>query len=274
MGVDVLNLLAVSDFNGFDWRDSAEYYDAVIRKYGKMLLENPRSPVFVSMANTCLKAGKLRMARDVIERGLKRRPNLVSAKVCKAHIFIDMGMYAEAREILMPIAQKMPENVLSRRLLAQVCLKTKDYSDGLKWLEEIKNVWPSYRPPERLHRELKAGLGGYDLEEAWEENGEEAGEEELEETLEETAEAAAAEILKEAMKTPANVAAWDETLSDYETEIMEAMKSLDFLYDEEPSEEATQEDTAGEQATNEKRKKAVDTLEKWLENAVKMTVKG
>ncbi len=262
----MLNLLAVSDFNGFDWRDSAEYYDAVIRKYGKMLLKNPRSPVFVSMANTCLKAGRLRMARDVIERGLKHRPNLVSAKVCKAHIFIDMGMCTEAMEILMPIAQEMPENVLSRKLLAQVCLKTEDYSDGLKWLEEIKDVWPSYRPPKRLHRELRAGLGEYDMAE----DGEEDGEEELEET----AEAAATEILEEAMKTPANVAAWDETLSDYEMEIMEAMKSLDFLYDEEPSEEVTQENTAGEQTTNEKRKKAVDTLEKWLENAVKMTVKG
>ncbi len=254
--------MVVSDYNGYDWRDSAEYYETVIRQYGKMFLKNPRSPVFVSMANTCLKAGRLRMALDVIERGLKHRPNLTSANVCKAHIFIDMGMYSEAKEILMPIAQKKPENVLCRKLLAQACLKTEDYSDGLKWLEEIKNVWPSYRPPESLYKKLKAGLGGDDMEEAGEED------------WGETAEAAASEIIKEALKTPASVVAWDETLSDYETEIMGAMKALDYLYDKEPSEEVTQDDTTGEQATDEKRKKAVDTLEKWLGNAMKMTVKG
>lgn len=141
-----------------DWHGSEEYYDAVIRSYGKMMLKNPRSYVFVSMANTCLKAGKTRMALQVLEKGMKHHPRLASARACKARILIHLNKSHKAREILEEVLREDPKNILARRLMALTCLENGEYREGLEYLEEITKIWPNHQPLKKLYQKLEAGL--------------------------------------------------------------------------------------------------------------------
>ncbi|MBI5178732.1 MAG: tetratricopeptide repeat protein [Nitrospinae bacterium] len=94
--------------------------EEIIAEYGKMLLKNPRSRVFVSMASASLRAGKPRLALDVLEKGLRHHPRMGSALTLKGRALLALGRTAEAKDLLESVAQNAPENLLARRLLEQI----------------------------------------------------------------------------------------------------------------------------------------------------------
>ena len=150
----MLNSIGMAGRDVFDWKDSDEYHEAVIREYGKKMLKNPESFAFVSMANSCLKAGKVRMAADVLEKGMKHHPNLLSAHICKARILIETEKLDEAGEILQNIIIKKPEHLLARKLMAFVHLKKGRPEDGLAQIEKIREIEPNHEVPQVLHKKL------------------------------------------------------------------------------------------------------------------------
>lgn len=140
----------------FGWRGSDEHHNEVIRTYGRMMIENPKSFVFVSMADTCIKVGKTRMAMEVLEKGMKHHPSLLSAHLCKAKVYIETGSLNRAEEILLNIMEKKPGNLHARRLMAFIYLQTGRPEEGLKQLEEIKKLEPRHKLPQVLHKKLLA----------------------------------------------------------------------------------------------------------------------
>lgn len=140
----------------FGWRGSDEHHNAVIRAYGKMMMENPKSFVFVSMADTCIKVGKTQMAMEVLEKGMKHHPSLLSAHLCKARVYIEAGKTNNAENILLNILEKKPANLHARRLMAFIHLQTDRPEEGLKQLDEIKKIEPRHKLPQVLHKKLLA----------------------------------------------------------------------------------------------------------------------
>jgi tetratricopeptide (TPR) repeat protein len=99
----------------------------------------------------------------VLEKGMKQHPNLLSAHLCKARIFIETGNLDEAGTILQRIIDQKPENLLARKLMAFVHLKRDEPEEGLEQLDRIKEIEPDHKVPQALHSKLLAAresLGG------------------------------------------------------------------------------------------------------------------
>ena len=137
---------------------SEEPYGQTLAEYSRMMIRNPRSFVFVSMADTCLRAGKPKLALEVLERGLRHHPNLASALTLKGRALMELGRPGEAREPLLR-AVGGGENVLARKLLAQLCLESGEPEKGLELFDEIRRLWPGYEPPQPLMEQLKQAAG-------------------------------------------------------------------------------------------------------------------
>lgn len=155
----MLNFMEMTGHDVFDWEGSEEYHEAVIREYGKKLMKRPKSYVFVSMANSCLKAGKTKMAMEVLEKGMKHHPNLLSAHICKARIFIESEQLDDAEKILQRVIAKKPENLLARKLMAFIHLKKDEPEEGLKQLDAVRELEPNHNVPQVLHKKLLAEMG-------------------------------------------------------------------------------------------------------------------
>ncbi|GMT42725.1 MAG: hypothetical protein IEMM0002_1136 [bacterium] len=138
------------------WRGSDEYYDALIRTYGRKMIKNPRSYAFVSMANTCLKAKKPKMALEVLKKGMEHHPNLLSAHLCRAKIYIEINQLGRAMDMLVNIIDQKPENLHARKLMAFIHLKVGRPEEGLEQIDEIKKIEPYHPPPAILSKKLLA----------------------------------------------------------------------------------------------------------------------
>ena len=150
----------------FDWEGSDEHVEAVIRAYGKKMMENPKSYAFVSMANSCLKAGKTKMAMEVLDKGMKQHPTLLSAHICKARIYIESEKFDDAGKILQRVIDQKPENLLARKLMAFIHLKRDEPEEGIKQLEAVRELEPDHKVPRVLHKKLLAAVGPAETDEA------------------------------------------------------------------------------------------------------------
>ncbi len=137
---------------------SKEWYEAVIREYARMLVKNPRSRVFVSMADTCLRAGRTKMALDVVNKGLRRHPLLTAAHVQKGRALMALGRPEEAKQSLGYAIRSNPQNVLARKLLARLYLETAEPARGMEMLDEIRRMWPDHEPAAKLYEELRGAI--------------------------------------------------------------------------------------------------------------------
>lgn len=155
----MLNFMEMAGHDVFDWEGSDEYHETVIRAYGKKMMENPKSYAFVSMANSCLKGGKVKMAIEVLEKGMKHHPNLLSAHICRARIFIESEKFDDAGKILQRVITQKPENLLARKLMAFVYLKKDEPGEGLKQLEAVRELEPNHKVPHVLQKKLLAAMG-------------------------------------------------------------------------------------------------------------------
>lgn len=152
------------------WRGSKEYLDAVLRHYAMVLIKNPTSLIFVSMANTAFKSGKLGLAEEVTNRGLKHHPHLPSALILKARVLLAGGRLDEAEKIVARVISKDPRNFLARKVMAEICLKKGKPANGLEHLEVVRETIPKKNLHQRLFELLTATklleAGGFDPVEA------------------------------------------------------------------------------------------------------------
>ncbi len=139
-------------------RGSEQSYMQTISQYCRMVLKNPRSCVFVSMANTCLHAGKANMALEVLEKGLRHHPSLPSALTLKGRALMELGRTGEARQALVVAASSSRENVVARKLLAQLYLESGEPEKGLELLDDIRSLWPEHEQPQTLYAQLKQAV--------------------------------------------------------------------------------------------------------------------
>ncbi len=137
---------------------SKEWHEAVIREYARMMVKNPRSHVFVSMADTCLRAGRVKMALEVLNKGLRMHPTLGAAHVRKGRALMALGRISEAKQSLGYALRDNGQNVLARKLLARLYLETGEPARGMELLDEIRRLWPDHEPAKKLYDELRGAI--------------------------------------------------------------------------------------------------------------------
>jgi len=91
-----------------------------IIKLSEKLSKDPKSRLFVPLAEEYLKSGMPQEALIVLTDGLKIHPNFHTARSILGKVYIEMGQVAEARAEFEQVIKADPENLLAHRKLAKL----------------------------------------------------------------------------------------------------------------------------------------------------------
>lgn len=123
---------------------------------------NPRSLVFVSLAESYRKLGLFEQALEICAEGLEEHPDLPAGLLVKARIFFDQKRFAASLEIANAVLRRNPENIKARRLNAEIYLRLGQKQRALQSLTELLRLNPSdgeaLRAMEDLESELNPAL--------------------------------------------------------------------------------------------------------------------
>jgi Tfp pilus assembly protein PilF len=95
-----------------------------IAKLTQKLAKDPRSKVFIQLAEEYVKAGMFPEAATALEDGLKVYPTFVTARVALGRVYHQSGEAAKAKTMLEEAVKLSPDNLLAHRTLARL------YADG------------------------------------------------------------------------------------------------------------------------------------------------
>jgi tetratricopeptide (TPR) repeat protein len=98
-------------------------WNATVRKLEKALARDPRSWLFMPLAEAHRELGHFNRATELFQAGIAHHPGYLRARVGLARTYILMGRIEEARQELHQAISLAPDNALARRLLAELYLK-------------------------------------------------------------------------------------------------------------------------------------------------------
>ncbi|MBI4400335.1 MAG: tetratricopeptide repeat protein [Nitrospirae bacterium] len=94
------------------------------------LAKDPRSKLFIPLAEEYVKAGMLQEAMGVLEEGLKVYPAFITALVALGRVYHQMGLWPDAKEKLEEAVKLSPDNLLAHRTLAQIYVEQGDFNSA------------------------------------------------------------------------------------------------------------------------------------------------
>jgi tetratricopeptide (TPR) repeat protein len=127
-----------------------------IAKLTKALAKDPKSKVFMQLAEEYLKAGLPKEAVPVLEEGLKHYPTFVTARVTLGRAYNQLGDTSKARAMLEEAVKMSPENLAAHRILAKIYLDRGALEKASKSCEMVLAA----NPKDEEFLALKASLGG------------------------------------------------------------------------------------------------------------------
>jgi len=108
-----------------------------IEMFSGRLAEAPHSRVFAPLADLLRQAGRWDDALDLLDDGLGRHPDYVSALVIKGRTLLDAGRMDLAREILAHVLEVDGENLVVLRLLTEDARSRQDWEGSIPLLEKL-----------------------------------------------------------------------------------------------------------------------------------------
>lgn len=106
-----------------------------IAKLTERIAKDPKSKLFVPLAEEYKKAGEIEMAVDVLLEGLKNNPGYVTARSFLGRLLMEKGDLAGAQKELEEVIKAIPDNLLAQRKLGDIYVlqgKSKDALDRYK----------------------------------------------------------------------------------------------------------------------------------------------
>jgi tetratricopeptide (TPR) repeat protein len=116
--------------------------DQKIELFSKRLTAAPHSRVFAPLADLLRQARRWEDALELLDDGLGRHPDYVSALVIKGRTLLDAGRMDEARTILARVLEVDSENLVVLRLLTEDARSRQDWAGSLPLLEKLAVLDP------------------------------------------------------------------------------------------------------------------------------------
>jgi tetratricopeptide (TPR) repeat protein len=91
-----------------------------IAKLTERISKDPKSKLFVPLAEEYKKAGDIEMAIAVLTEGLKNNPGYVTAKSFLGRLLLEKGNLSEAQKEFEEVIKAIPDNVLAQRKLGNI----------------------------------------------------------------------------------------------------------------------------------------------------------
>jgi len=127
-----------------------------IRRFEEQYRRQPESLVFARLADAYRKAGEPGRALDLLEEGIERHPDYLSAHIVRARTFRDLGREADAREAFERVLALDAQNLVAMRGLADLARLRSDPAEERDWLRRLVQADPFNEEPAARLVELDA----------------------------------------------------------------------------------------------------------------------
>lgn len=132
---------------------------AEIDRLALALAKDPRSRVFIPLAEEYGKAGMWQEAAAVLEDGLKTYPNFITAMVALGRAYEQLNQPVKAKAVLEEAVKLSPDNLRAHRTLAKIYVAQGAKEAALRSC----NVILAVNPQDQEALSLRAALGPSDL---------------------------------------------------------------------------------------------------------------
>jgi tetratricopeptide (TPR) repeat protein len=105
----------------------------------------PNSDNILFYAHAVEMKGDYRKAEALYEQGVKRSPNYGDMSVGLARVQMFQGQSAKARQRVLVVLKKSPDNVDALLVAGMACTRTGDFAEARRYLEHGLKLSPSYR---------------------------------------------------------------------------------------------------------------------------------
>ena len=133
------------------------FSSAVVKRYERILRENPKSPAFCPLAEIYRMRKETAAAEKLCLQGLKRRPRHYGGRIVLARIYRDKNRLPEALQQLSRAKGLDPENPLAYELTGEICLQQKDSAAALQNYKMVLFLNPWNRFAAQIVRQSEAG---------------------------------------------------------------------------------------------------------------------
>jgi tetratricopeptide (TPR) repeat protein len=133
-----------------------------IRRFEQQYEENPESFVFARLADAHRKVGNAERGLEILERGLERHPEYMSAHIVHARCLMDLGRQERAVEVWSRVLELDPQNLVALRALAELAIAAGDRVVARTWAERLLHVDPLNEEAARLVAETAPDISRAD----------------------------------------------------------------------------------------------------------------
>ena len=117
--------------------------------------KNPKSLVFVSLAESYRAEGLFVQALEILEEGLMHHPQLASALVAKARCLNETRRYGEALQQLKVVLRNNPQNIKAHKLQAEIYVRLGQRKAAIRALTNVVSLFPQDMESVRALEELE-----------------------------------------------------------------------------------------------------------------------
>ncbi len=128
-----------------------------IMKLTERLSKDPKSKLFVPLAEEYKKAGDIEMAITVLTEGLKNNPGYVTAKSFLGRLFLDKGDLSEAQKEFEEVIKAIPDNLLAQRKLGDIHALQGRPQEALRFFKAVLTANPKDPELNALVADIEAG---------------------------------------------------------------------------------------------------------------------
>jgi tetratricopeptide (TPR) repeat protein len=128
-----------------------------IAKLTERISKDPKSKLFVPLAEEYKKAGDIEMAIAVLTEGLKNNPGYVTAKSFLGRLLLDKGNLSEAQKEFEEVIKAIPDNVLAQRKLGDIHALQGRAQEALLFFKAVLAVNPKDPELKALVADIEAG---------------------------------------------------------------------------------------------------------------------
>ena len=117
---------------------------------------NPRSLIFVSLAESYRQEGLPHQALEILDEGLGHHPGLASAVVARARCLFDLKRYAEALAETQLALRNNGQNLKAHKLQAEIYVRLGQRKAAMRSLSQVLSLYPQDSEAARSLEELES----------------------------------------------------------------------------------------------------------------------
>ena len=130
-----------------------------IAKLTERISRDPKSKLFVPLAEEYKKSGDIEMAVHVLTEGLKNNPGYVTARSFLGRLLFEMGDMTAARREFEEVVKAVPDNLLAQKKLGDLHALLGNQAEALKYYNTARSLNPADAEIASLVSDLEAKPG-------------------------------------------------------------------------------------------------------------------